>query len=76
MHLYQVFLNTFFLVIHVAEAVEVGKEVEGGVQLLSVGPVQLILPDILSFTIKNTDTCIGYFEICYVSDPTASRHQL
>uniref|UniRef100_A0A7E4UWH8 Ovule protein n=1 Tax=Panagrellus redivivus TaxID=6233 RepID=A0A7E4UWH8_PANRE len=73
MHVYSVFLTVIFLDAGFAKTTEVGKEVEGGVELMTTGPIQLILPDILSFTIKNTAHCKGLFRICYLSDPKANR---
>uniref|UniRef100_A0A7E4W183 Secreted protein n=1 Tax=Panagrellus redivivus TaxID=6233 RepID=A0A7E4W183_PANRE len=62
---------------NVVKAADVAREVEGGVQLLNPGPIQLIVaPDVLSFTIKNIDNCIGLFKICYVFEPTKSRDEL
>uniref|UniRef100_A0A7E4WAL4 DUF3707 domain-containing protein n=1 Tax=Panagrellus redivivus TaxID=6233 RepID=A0A7E4WAL4_PANRE len=65
-----------FIVAHTIAAVENAREVEGGVQLLSTGPIQLVIPDVLSFTIKNNTKCRGAFEICYVAEPTKSREEL
>uniref|UniRef100_A0A7E5A0V0 ZP domain-containing protein n=1 Tax=Panagrellus redivivus TaxID=6233 RepID=A0A7E5A0V0_PANRE len=51
-------------------ATDIAREVEGGVQLLKTGSIQLIVPDILSFTIKKDASCQGDLEICYVYDPS------
>uniref|UniRef100_A0A7E4W5K1 Secreted protein n=1 Tax=Panagrellus redivivus TaxID=6233 RepID=A0A7E4W5K1_PANRE len=57
-------------------ATDNAKEVEGGVQILKAGPIQLIIPDILSFTLKDSRQCQGIFRICYVSEPTKSRDEM
>uniref|UniRef100_A0A7E4V330 Uncharacterized protein n=1 Tax=Panagrellus redivivus TaxID=6233 RepID=A0A7E4V330_PANRE len=58
------------------QTVEVGREVEGGFEVLNTGPIQLIVPDVLSFTIRNEAQCKGLFRICYLSVPNASRREL
>uniref|UniRef100_A0A7E4V2W8 Phospholipid scramblase n=1 Tax=Panagrellus redivivus TaxID=6233 RepID=A0A7E4V2W8_PANRE len=65
-----------FLIATIIEAVEVGREVEGGFEILNVGPIQLIIPEVLSFTIPNMAQCKGFFRVCYLSDPKASRKEL
>uniref|UniRef100_A0A7E4VTD9 Uncharacterized protein n=1 Tax=Panagrellus redivivus TaxID=6233 RepID=A0A7E4VTD9_PANRE len=59
-----------------AQCADKTKEVEGGVQLLSTGPLQLIIPEIFTFTIKNEANCDGDFVICYVSLPKVNRDEL
>uniref|UniRef100_A0A7E4V3D0 Uncharacterized protein n=1 Tax=Panagrellus redivivus TaxID=6233 RepID=A0A7E4V3D0_PANRE len=76
-----VILSTFMLFVNyfpiiIAQAHDVGREVEGGVQILNTGPIKLVLPDILSFTIKNAVHCKGLFRICYESDPNLSTTEL
>uniref|UniRef100_A0A7E4UQW3 Uncharacterized protein n=1 Tax=Panagrellus redivivus TaxID=6233 RepID=A0A7E4UQW3_PANRE len=47
---------------------EIAKEVEGGVQLMDTGQIELILPERLSFTVKRlypSQECKGDFMICY-----------
>uniref|UniRef100_A0A7E4V372 Uncharacterized protein n=1 Tax=Panagrellus redivivus TaxID=6233 RepID=A0A7E4V372_PANRE len=75
MHLTQLNFIIFF-VVGAMETIDVGQEVEGGFEVLHTGPIQLIIPDILSFTIRNEAQCKGLFRICYVSDPKASRREL
>uniref|UniRef100_A0A7E4UL64 Secreted protein n=1 Tax=Panagrellus redivivus TaxID=6233 RepID=A0A7E4UL64_PANRE len=65
-----------FISAQYSRAADVAREVEGGVQLLKTGPIQLIVPDILSFTIKNHPGCRGDFVICYVYKPTITRDRL
>uniref|UniRef100_A0A7E4ZRS6 CX domain-containing protein n=1 Tax=Panagrellus redivivus TaxID=6233 RepID=A0A7E4ZRS6_PANRE len=76
MHFYEVTIIISSLIVGHVQLVEVGREVEGGFEVLNTGPVQLIIPDILSFTINNEAQCHGAFRICYVSDPKASRQEL
>uniref|UniRef100_A0A7E4VVK8 Uncharacterized protein n=1 Tax=Panagrellus redivivus TaxID=6233 RepID=A0A7E4VVK8_PANRE len=64
-----------YFITRLIQATDIAREIEGGVQLLSTGPIQLIIPEILTFTIRNEATCIGDFYICYVSDPTVSREE-
>uniref|UniRef100_A0A7E4V434 Uncharacterized protein n=1 Tax=Panagrellus redivivus TaxID=6233 RepID=A0A7E4V434_PANRE len=65
-----------FIFVSIIQAVEVGREVEGGFEVLNTGPIQLIIPEVLSFTIPNEAQCKGLFRICYLSDPKASRREL
>uniref|UniRef100_A0A7E4W462 Uncharacterized protein n=1 Tax=Panagrellus redivivus TaxID=6233 RepID=A0A7E4W462_PANRE len=71
------FIVTFMFVIGcTVKGVDNAREVEGGVEILKVGPIQLIIPDVLAFTVKNSARCNGFFRICYVSEPTKSRDEL
>uniref|UniRef100_A0A7E4VMU9 Uncharacterized protein n=1 Tax=Panagrellus redivivus TaxID=6233 RepID=A0A7E4VMU9_PANRE len=50
------------------QAIENAKEVEGGVELLQLGPIELIIPEKLSFTLKCQGEFEGDFYICYAAE--------
>uniref|UniRef100_A0A7E4W765 CUB domain-containing protein n=1 Tax=Panagrellus redivivus TaxID=6233 RepID=A0A7E4W765_PANRE len=64
-----------FIVVY-SDEVEVAKEVEGGVQLISIGSIELILPEVLNFTLKRvrpSQKCVGDFIICYEATTTLTE---
>uniref|UniRef100_A0A7E4V4M9 Secreted protein n=1 Tax=Panagrellus redivivus TaxID=6233 RepID=A0A7E4V4M9_PANRE len=67
------FAAVFCVILHQLYASNIAKKVEGGVQLTNTGPVELIVPDYLSFTvkrIKKSQLCVGDFIICYEATST------
>uniref|UniRef100_A0A7E4VKF1 Uncharacterized protein n=1 Tax=Panagrellus redivivus TaxID=6233 RepID=A0A7E4VKF1_PANRE len=76
MHFPQFAVTLTFAIACVIEADDIAKEVEGGVQLLKTGPIELVIPETLRFIVKNTAQCSGIFEVCYISDPTKNRDEL
>uniref|UniRef100_A0A7E4UQ16 Uncharacterized protein n=1 Tax=Panagrellus redivivus TaxID=6233 RepID=A0A7E4UQ16_PANRE len=66
-------MNSIAVIVNVIIAcsihgIKIAKEVEGGVQLLHTGKIELILPERLSFTVKKLDpsqNCKGDFMVCY-----------
>uniref|UniRef100_A0A7E4ZYX0 Uncharacterized protein n=1 Tax=Panagrellus redivivus TaxID=6233 RepID=A0A7E4ZYX0_PANRE len=65
-------MNSFTVIIitvvMVTNGHEIAKEVEGGVQILHTGQLELILPERLNFTVKRLHAgqeCIGHFVMCY-----------
>uniref|UniRef100_A0A7E4ZWK2 Uncharacterized protein n=1 Tax=Panagrellus redivivus TaxID=6233 RepID=A0A7E4ZWK2_PANRE len=76
MHCYRVVQVLIFVVSDFVRANNIAKEVKGGVELLNTGPIQLIVPEVLSFTIKTGGRCTGAFTICYVSKSKGSREEL
>uniref|UniRef100_A0A7E4VAY4 Uncharacterized protein n=1 Tax=Panagrellus redivivus TaxID=6233 RepID=A0A7E4VAY4_PANRE len=67
-----VFVVTFHILRHI-HSFDVAKEVDGGVQFINTGSVELVVPETLSFTVKRlhkSKLCIGDFIICY--EPTST----
>uniref|UniRef100_A0A7E4VNT5 Uncharacterized protein n=1 Tax=Panagrellus redivivus TaxID=6233 RepID=A0A7E4VNT5_PANRE len=65
-------IRLFFVMVSI-KGLEIAKEVEGGVQILHAGEIELILPESLNFTLKKLrpgQLCIGYFEMCYEATAT------
>uniref|UniRef100_A0A7E4V4R4 ZP domain-containing protein n=1 Tax=Panagrellus redivivus TaxID=6233 RepID=A0A7E4V4R4_PANRE len=57
---------------------DVAKEVDGGVQFINTGSVELVVPEILSFTVKpieKSQLCVGDFVICYEASSTVMRDE-
>uniref|UniRef100_A0A7E4ZUX6 CUB domain-containing protein n=1 Tax=Panagrellus redivivus TaxID=6233 RepID=A0A7E4ZUX6_PANRE len=72
------FIVVFSAVIQYLYGVDIAKNVEGGVQLINTGPIELIVPDDLSFTVKRitkAQSCGGAFIICYEATTTIMREE-
>uniref|UniRef100_A0A7E4ULL5 BPI1 domain-containing protein n=1 Tax=Panagrellus redivivus TaxID=6233 RepID=A0A7E4ULL5_PANRE len=67
---------TLILVFHRIKAIEIAREVEGGVELLSPGKIELILPEEPSFTIKSPGSFIGKAKMCYAAQTTINKKQV
>uniref|UniRef100_A0A7E4VVS3 Arrestin_N domain-containing protein n=1 Tax=Panagrellus redivivus TaxID=6233 RepID=A0A7E4VVS3_PANRE len=58
------------------QAVEIAREVDGGIELLNPGEIELILPVELSFTIKSLGPFIAKAKICYAAQTTINKQQI
>uniref|UniRef100_A0A7E4V3Z8 Uncharacterized protein n=1 Tax=Panagrellus redivivus TaxID=6233 RepID=A0A7E4V3Z8_PANRE len=63
------------MVFHQTYGIDVVKEVEGGVEFTNTGSVELIVPEILSFTVKKSQLCVGGFVICYEATSTVMHDE-
>uniref|UniRef100_A0A7E4VR10 ZP domain-containing protein n=1 Tax=Panagrellus redivivus TaxID=6233 RepID=A0A7E4VR10_PANRE len=59
---------SIYVLLPVIQAIENAREVEGGVELLQLGPIELIIPEVLSFTLKCQGKFEGDFYICYAAE--------
>uniref|UniRef100_A0A7E4V5W3 Uncharacterized protein n=1 Tax=Panagrellus redivivus TaxID=6233 RepID=A0A7E4V5W3_PANRE len=72
------FITFFCLILPFLHASDIAKEVEGGVELIKPGPIELIVEDFLSFTLKRLKTsqlCVGDFIICYEAKTTIMHEE-
>uniref|UniRef100_A0A7E4ZPY1 DJ-1_PfpI domain-containing protein n=1 Tax=Panagrellus redivivus TaxID=6233 RepID=A0A7E4ZPY1_PANRE len=63
---------------HQAYGTDVAKVVDGGVEFVNTGSVELIVPEILSFTVKRlqkSQLCVGVFMICYEASSIIMRNE-
>uniref|UniRef100_A0A7E4ULJ8 OstA-like_N domain-containing protein n=1 Tax=Panagrellus redivivus TaxID=6233 RepID=A0A7E4ULJ8_PANRE len=76
MFIFQVAILLFLIILKShTQAAEIAREVEGGVELLSTGEIELILPDDLSFTVKSTGSFVGKAEFCYAAQTTINHNK-
>uniref|UniRef100_A0A7E4VW59 DUF4097 domain-containing protein n=1 Tax=Panagrellus redivivus TaxID=6233 RepID=A0A7E4VW59_PANRE len=67
---------TVIILLRNIQAAQIAREVDGGVELLGKGEVELILPEELSFTIKSPGPFDGIAKMCYAAQTNSHRKQV